>query len=206
MTLQEVEKYYTSMFEEQSNILENKYLETGKYVEKVHKHLFPHLSKDDIYGADFGSGLSVPTVLGKIEGKHIIGIDVLENNRKTDYTYIHEKLIKDGHEIHKFDTKIIPWKYENNTFDFVHSSWSIWCDFKNDVESENVEAGMIQNRICEFIRITRQNGKIIIRVPNKYVEKIKVYYQSIEYKKGICLILIEDNTTLGPRSKTYRVN
>lgn len=113
-------------------------------------------------GVDFGCGVGAATVLGRLMGVEITGIDIPEyTTGPNPYSVVHQNLVKAGYPIKIFDTSQYPWDFAPNSFQFLLG----FCAIGKDTSPNNVkdkdnmqQSDWVNDRLSELVRITRRKG------------------------------------------------
>ena len=141
--------------------------EKYKSLHDNYRRLFPlvSLAKQHGYknGLDFGCASCFVSIIGRLEGLEIAGIDIpYIKEGKSSYISLQKYMASIGYRIIIRDTTVLPWnEFKDNEFEFIIASWSISKDFKRVGFNK-------KDRLSELIRITNYNGSWIISPLNHY--------------------------------------
>lgn len=126
-------------------------------------------------GLDFGCATGVCSVLARLCGIDIVGIDVKKHlDEPSPYLKVQHKLQKNGYDIRLMDTNIYPWEeFKENEFDFIIFSNVIVKDYVNNRRVLDREQGMV-SRIKELTRVSKPGCRWYI-YPRKHVRGIQAY-------------------------------
>ena len=139
-------------------------------------------------GLDFGCGCAAASVIGKLIGLDITGLDVTVNR----YLKIQAILRNLGHSITTRNTDVFPWdEFKDNEFDFVCSHWGITMQLLGEVNplnSTGERQPCFDERYKELIRITKPNGVWYV-TPERNIEVVQKAFAVIKDTKSIRLEL-----------------
>ncbi len=120
-------------------------------------------------GLDFGCGMSVPTVLGRLLGLNIVGLDLdyqIESDvvpgggGECSYSVVQRRLVGMGFPITNWDTNKTPYPFQDDSFDFICAYWGAgmpptYVAAPSDCRTTRQAVAL---RAVEFVRVTRPNG------------------------------------------------
>lgn len=126
-------------------------------------------------GLDFGCATGVCSILGRLSGIDVVGVDVEKHlDQPSPYLDFQYKLQQNDYDIRLMDTNIYPWAgFQDNEFDFMIFSNVIVKDYVNNRRVLKDAKGMV-SRIKELTRISKPGCQWYV-YPNKHVRGIKKY-------------------------------
>ena len=173
----------------------NKYISTQGLHRKLYGYykLIKHAKQHNKQiGLDFGCAMSTPSVIAKLLNMHIVGIDIDQynlttpspefNTNKTNIELPYLDLInnlkqQENLQIDIFNTNAYPWKYQDNTYEFIIASWALHKNMKP--QKGLIETTNNAQRINELLRISKPNSIWYI-APHQHItllQQTKTYQQ-----------------------------
>lgn len=123
-------------------------------------------------GLDFGCGMGFCTVLGKLFGIDVVGLDIptvggMKRNKKgrrpsgsSPYLSIQTSLQQLGYPMVIADTNKFPWDFEDDEFDFIIAWFSLT---KQHMDKDEWS---VEERLSEMVRITKKSGHWFVHPKN----------------------------------------
>lgn len=150
----------------------DKYLQIKPNYLRVSRPITAALHSNFKKGLDFGCGMGFCSVLGRIAGIEIVGLDIPtvggeKRNKKgirpdgpSPYLSVQKNLQKMGYPIVIADTNEYPWDFKDDEFEFVIAWFSLT---KQHMNKENWS---IDDRVAELVRITKPSGRWMLYPQN----------------------------------------